>query len=81
VGRNHVGEDLGGGFLPVFQLMGLFSGFFQFSYFKTYYSLGGKRVFVYLFNTVSAENELKSHFRKQIKFRCEIGKKKNYRAK
>jgi hypothetical protein len=49
VGRNRVGEDLGGGFLPVFQLMGLFSGFSRFFYFKAYYSLGAKEsLYTYL---------------------------------
>jgi hypothetical protein len=36
---------------------------------------GLKCLFTFLFNTVSAKNELKCHFRKQNKFRCQNRKK------
>jgi hypothetical protein len=42
---------------------------------------GLKSLFTFLFKTVSAENELKCHFRKKNKFRCQNRKKKVFRAK
>jgi hypothetical protein len=42
---------------------------------------GHKSLFTLLFHIVSAENELKCHFRKKMKFRCLIGKNKFNRVK
>jgi hypothetical protein len=39
-------------------------------------SKGPKSLFTLLFYTISAKNELKCHFRKKMKFRNQIGKKK-----
>jgi hypothetical protein len=61
------------GFFLVFWVKVNFHVFF---YLKAYYSRGQRSRLIFLFNTLSVENELKFHFRKEIKFRYQNDKKK-----
>jgi hypothetical protein len=79
VSKRSVGER-GGGFSSGFLADGC-CGFVGFPILWHNINQGHKSLFTFLFNTASAENELKCHFRKKIKFSCQNGKKKVFRAK
>jgi hypothetical protein len=64
-----------GGAFSGFLGEGYFSWFFLVFYLKAYYSQGQRSLLIFLFNTLSSENELECHFRKDIKFRYQMERK------